>query len=341
MSLTANNTTSTTTDSKPKRPSLIHSKTLPALKQAFHVVEKPLASIGASSTKGLRRMSLFYKRKSSSPSTPHPTPTIEPCPEFTTPNYAEETTSSTVAPADISPLARPLFKRASSAPLSTPLWTLCERPMRKSSMETVSSVSTIPSASSLASSSPSPRRRRSSASSTTVFIVSEDPVPGWVRFQVYVYAVFGLLFSLVCVLLIRLFPRLAPKHPGRELVLRRHNEREIIISEEQLLHPPSPPKLRRTKRIARVANAILPRRASSSKVVRLPVPTPVDITTLSSSDVSCFVDSPPDVRPLPKGPAPQVRPHTVRASRRKPRWCNMLPTVKEGEVLDPALCPGW
>jgi hypothetical protein len=74
--------------------------------------------------------------------------------------------------------------------------------------------------------------------------------------------------------------------------------------------------------------------APTPKRVRAKTPAPVDPKTLAA-DIPLVVYSSPISLPLSKGPAPAVRPS------RKVRRFTILPTVKEEEILDDALCAGW
>lgn len=118
-----------------------------------------------------------------------------------------------------------------------------------------------------------------------------------------------------------------------------------IFSECNLPTAPKPtPGLAKTyrraaRRAARARGASTPTEALSALLAPTPkrvsavTPAPVNPKTLATY-VSLVVYSSPIVLPLPKGPAPAVRPAG------KVRKFTILPTVEEGSV-DAALCPGW
>ncbi|KAJ7637275.1 hypothetical protein DFH06DRAFT_1433318 [Mycena polygramma] len=349
---------STTIIPTSSRPTFTRSMTMPALKRALSMpsVDRSIASFKASTSKGLRRMSSYGK---SSKPTPGPlsfsSPSTESIPVFTTPDY----TQPTAAPAtlSVSPLTRPSFKRA-----LTPMRALrrivkapalpraCER---KASVASVASIVSV-AASEVSTITPSTRRRSSSLSSVESFTSSEGRITLALRMRAFPSTAAGILTSIICVVLIFLLPAFAAPKPKRVLALRPY-ERKIVLSEEQEQNPPKLPRsstlsfrisrrvakvYRRTlRRAARARRASTPQEAFAAffaptpKRVRAKTPAPVDPKILAA-DIPRVVYSSPISLPLPKGPAPTVRP------ARKARKFALLPTVTE-ETLDDALCAGW
>ncbi|KAJ7151774.1 hypothetical protein C8R43DRAFT_1127409 [Mycena crocata] len=344
------NTTST-------KPAFSRSKAMPAFRRALSMpsVEKSLASVRASSSRGLRRMSSFGK-------TPRPSLTItsfasastESIPVFTTPDYTQP--AAPLPPSDnVSPLTRPGFKRARTMPAqiramrSTALAALpalkkavCERPSRKSSVASVESIAST----STVSTTSTRRRRSSSVASVESFSSSEDHVTIGLRLRAFPMMIMGLFTSVFSVILILLLPAMAAPLPKRKPAPRPY-EREIILTEEQELNPPTLPKSTLSSRVSRayLRRAARARRATTPteavaalfyptpKRPRAATPRPVNPKTLESP-IPLVVYSSPILLPLPKGPAPAVRP------ARKVRRLSMLPTVHEEEA-DAALCPSW
>ncbi|KAF7350346.1 hypothetical protein MVEN_01339300 [Mycena venus] len=229
-----------------------------------------------------------------------------------------------------------------------------EQSKRKSSADSVAS--TVSVQSSCTSTSTVRRRRSSSVSSVESFTSTEDRVTLALQLRALPSTMTGLLASVVAVLLILLLPALAVPTPKRTPA-RRPYEREIILTAEQEQNPPRlPPQptlpsrlsrrmektYRRTlRRAARAERASTPSEALATffaprpKLLRATTPVPVDPKTLASvSDIPLVVYSSPIALPLPKGPAPIVRP------ARKARKLTVLPAVRE-EQEDEALCAGW
>ncbi|KAK7046602.1 hypothetical protein R3P38DRAFT_3257928 [Favolaschia claudopus] len=173
-------------------------------------------------------------------------------------------------------------------------------------------------------------------------------------------AMSGLFASLMSIVVILLFPTMVAETSRRPAF-----EDEIIFNEEQEQHlshlPPSSlfasriadsvtaayrRTLRRATRARRASSPAdaftaffkpTPKRVRFNLPVRFALPAPVDLKTLVI-DTPIVVTTSPIVLSLPKGSAPAVRPARKMRSKfsRSP-----LPTVKEGEVLDVALCRGW
>ncbi|KAJ7637252.1 hypothetical protein DFH06DRAFT_1335930 [Mycena polygramma] len=335
------------------RPAFTRSMTMPALRRALSMpsVDKSLVSLKASTSKGLRRMSSYGK---ASKPTPGPSsfssPSTESIPVFTTPDY----TQPTAAPAtlSVSPLTRPSLKRAMT-PMRA-LRRIVKAPALPRACESVASVASAVSveASEGSTITPSTRRRSSSVSSVETFTSTEDHITLMLRLRAFPSTAAGVLTSIICVVLIFLLPAFAAPKPKRVLALRPY-ERKIVLSEEREQNPPRLPRssttltsrisrrvvkaYRRTlRRAARARRASTPRDALAAfftpapKRVRARRPAPVDPTTLAS-DIPRVVYSSLISLPLPKGPAPTVRP------ARKARKFALLPTLKEEEGLDDAL----
>ncbi|KAJ7752450.1 hypothetical protein DFH07DRAFT_1061680 [Mycena maculata] len=335
--------TSTTSSSSTVRPGLNRSMTMPAIRRALSLpsVEKSFASLRASSTKGLRRMSTFGRRNSSGASSAASVST-ESIPVFTTPDYKQPISSCPPPCENISPLTRRTVKRALTMP--APVRTLrsmvpAKIPSGKSSVASTEMVSSVPSTST--------RRRSSSVSSVESFTSTEDKVTIALRLRALPSTLLGLLKSLMSVLLIMILPTMTAKKPKRTLALRSY-QRKIILTKEQECNPPTAPQSvprltkaypRSLRRAARAKATNTPTEtlvalfAPGPKRVRAVIPTPVDPKTLTT-DVPLVVYSSPIALPLPKGPAPAVRP------ARKARRFSVLPTVHE-EKLNAALCPDW
>ncbi|KAJ7886325.1 hypothetical protein B0H13DRAFT_2666698 [Mycena leptocephala] len=353
-----NNTTPTSSSS---RPSFSRSKTMPAFRRALSLpsVDKSLASLRASSSKGLRRMSSFRKQ-STSPSLA--SPSTESIPVFTIPDYAKPTASPPSV--TVSPLTRPSLKRALTMPNPVramrsiakmpALKRVCERKESVASDCSESTASVRTSIASTSTSTSTRRRRSSSVSSVESFSSTEDRVTLALRMRALPSTIRGLLTSILAVLLILLLPAMAAEKPKSKPAPRPY-ERDIVLTEEQERNPPRlpPPSTlssrisrrmakayRRTlRRASRAQRANTPHEALAAlfaptpKRVRAKTPVPVDPKTLAA-DIPLVVYSSPISLPLSKGPAPAVRPS------RKARKFTILPTVKE-ESLDDALCAGW
>ncbi|KAJ7686238.1 hypothetical protein B0H17DRAFT_1181291 [Mycena rosella] len=362
---------SSTTTSMPSRPAFARSKTMPAFRRAFTLplLGKPLASICASSSRGLRRMPTLRTPKASdaSSATIRPSASIDSIVVFTTPDYEEAAALGPPPPAEISPLTvpRPSFTRAMTLPapvralhsatlLKLPIFNkvVCET-SRKASGDSVESVS---SGSSTATTSTSSSARRRFSSSTTVesFSSSQDRLTLGLCLRAFPSTVMGIFASIMAVLVIFFLPEMAAETP-RRVPAPQPYERKITMSEEQERNPPklrkSTPASRLSRRVAKayrrtLRRVVRARRASTpsealavlfaptTKRPRASTPAPVDPSTLVT-DVPIIVYSSPIALPLPKGPAPAVRP------ARKVRRVAVLPTVREEEALDDALCPGW
>ncbi|KAJ7695373.1 hypothetical protein B0H17DRAFT_1131427 [Mycena rosella] len=230
--------------------------------------------------------------------------------------------------------------------LPTLSMTACEWAPREASVESVESVSSA--------STTSTRRRSSSVSTVESFTSNEDRLTLGLHLRALPSTTMGVLTSILAVIWIVLFPTMAAGTPKRIPVLQPY-EREIIITEEQELNPPklgpNTTASRLSRRVAkaycrtlrRVARA---RRTSTTaealaalfvpvpKRVRASTPALVDMKTLVS-EVPFIVYSSPLSLPLPKGPAPVVRP------ARNVGTCSVLPMLKEEETVDDALCAGW
>ncbi|KAJ6484405.1 hypothetical protein C8R47DRAFT_1131287 [Mycena vitilis] len=351
---------STTITPTSSRPTFARSMTMPAFRRALSMpsVDKSLVSLKASTSKGLRRMSSYGK---ASKRTPGPSsfssPSTESIPVFTTPDY----TQPTAAPAtlSVSPLTRPSLKRALTPMralrriVKAPLSRACEP---KASVASIASTASVES-SNASTITPSSRRRSSSVSSVETFTSTEDHITLALRLRAFPSTAAGVLTSIICVVLIFLLPAFAAPKPKRVLALRPY-ERKIVLSEEQEQNPPQLPRpstlasrisrrvakaYRRTlRRAARARRASSPRDALAAfftpvpKRVRAQRPVPVDPKTLAA-DIPRVVYSSPVSLPLPKGPAPAVRP------AQKARKFALLPTLKEEEeeILADALCAGW
>ncbi|KAJ7487835.1 hypothetical protein FB451DRAFT_1553437 [Mycena latifolia] len=358
------------------RPSVDRSTTVPAFRRALSIssVQKPLASLRASTSKGLRRMSTLRTPKASTTSsaTIRPSTSMESIPVFTIPDYTQPAASCPPPVDNISPLTMPTpsFNRAMTMPAPvralrstalakfSALKAVCksprrrsstasvESPLRKLSVTSVESVSTVSTASN--------RRRSSSVSSAESFKSVEEPITMGLYLRAFPFAVMGLFTSIISVILISILPAMAPEMPRRKLALRPY-EREIVITSEQERNPPtlrrSTLKSRLSRRIAKAYRGTLrrfarARRTSSPtealavlfapkpKRVRAATPVHIDPKTLVS-DVPLVVYSSPIALPLRKGPAPAVRPAC------KANNLHALLTVKEEEPVDEALCAGW
>ncbi|KAK7019102.1 hypothetical protein R3P38DRAFT_3557521 [Favolaschia claudopus] len=175
-------------------------------------------------------------------------------------------------------------------------------------------------------------------------------------------AMSGLFASLMSIVVILLFPTMVAETSRRPAF-----EDEIIFNEEREQHPshlpPSPAfasriadsvtaayrrTLRRATRARRASSPAdaftaffkpTPKRVRFNLPVRFALPVPVEPKPETLAiDTPIVVTSSPIALSLPKGSAPAIRP------ARKPRSQfsrSPLPTVKEGEVLDVALCRRW
>ncbi|KAJ6571617.1 hypothetical protein B0H19DRAFT_1255578 [Mycena capillaripes] len=299
---------SSTTSSSSSRPSFSRSKTMPAFRRALSMpsVEKSLASLCASSSKGLRRMSSLGKTFKSSPSTSPASAPTESIPVFTMPDY----TMPTAAPplVSVSPLTRPSFRRAMTMP--APVRTL----RRIAALPALRGVCQPGPKVSVASSSPTATfestvststRRRSSVSSVESFSSTEERVTLTLRLRALPSTVTGLITSFIS------FSRRIAKTYCRTL------RRAARARDAGALH-----------------EALTTFFAPTPKRVRATAPVPVDPKTLTS-DIPLMVYSSPIALPLPKGPAPAVRP------ARTQRKFTILPTLKEEEGLEDTLCAGW
>ncbi|KAJ7342878.1 hypothetical protein DFH08DRAFT_962906 [Mycena albidolilacea] len=360
---------SSTTANSSSRPSFVRSKTMPAFRRALSLpsVDKSLASLRASSSKGIRRMSSFGRSSTSSASTLKACPSTDSVPVFTTPDY----TAPTAAPAviSISPLTRPSFKRSMTMP--APIRALRRMPMLKkvcgaSRKESCASVASTSSASSIASATTSSSastqrtsststRRRSSVSSVESFSSTEKQVTLVLQLRALPSAVTGVLTSLMAVIFLLILPAMTPQPPRRVLALRPY-ERKIVLTEEQEQNPPQlpPPATfssrlshglsktyqRTGRRAARAQRGTTPQAvlsaifAPTSKRVCAELPTPVDPKILAA-DIPRVVYYSPIALPLPKGPAPAVLP------ARRTRRLTVLPTVEEEAGVESAVCAGW
>ncbi|KAJ7633414.1 hypothetical protein DFH06DRAFT_1479654 [Mycena polygramma] len=315
---------STTVTPTSSRPSFIRSKTMPAFRRALSMssVDKSLASLKASSSKGLRRMSSYGKKSTPAGPSSFSSPSTESIPVFTMPDY----TKVAAAPpsVSVSPLTRPSLKRSMTmqAPMRAlrriakvpGLPRLCER---KSSAASVAS--TVSDTSSVASTvTSSTRRRSSSVSSVEYFSSTEDRVTLTLRLRALPSTVAGLFTSIISVILIFLIPAFAAPKPKRVLALRPY-EREIRLTEADEQSPPQlPPSstfssrlsrrvakaYRRTlRRAARARRASTPREALAAffapkpKRVRVKAPAPVDPKTLASDVPRVVYSSPVALRP--------------------------------------------
>ncbi|KAJ7028015.1 hypothetical protein C8F04DRAFT_1120756 [Mycena alexandri] len=359
---------STSVSTESSRPSFPRSKTMPAFRRALSLssIDKSLASLRKSSTKGLRQISSF--RKSTAPPrgpTAFLSPSTESIPAFTTPDYNQPPSSCPPPIPSISPLTRPggAFKRVMTMPapvralVKLPgLKKTCElsAPSRESSASTstIASVSDYGSAFSVSSKS---TRRRSSIASVESFTSTEERVTVGLRLRALPSTVMGLFSSLICVILILVLPAMATAPPKRKPAPRSY-EREIILTDEQERNPPRLPSStfssRVSRRLSKVFRRTLRRAASARRAnnpreafaafftprpkrVHAAKPARVDPATLKS-EVPLVVYSSPTALPFPKGPAPVVRP--ARPARR----FTILPTLsEEGARLDEALCAGW
>ncbi|KAK7046604.1 hypothetical protein R3P38DRAFT_2506648 [Favolaschia claudopus] len=303
--------------------SISHSR---ALKRALSVpsLDQSLTVIRTSSSKGLRRMPSFGR-----PSLPlvKTSSFAAPIPVIIVPNNTQSTPC-------VSSLKRPSFKRK-----LTPkhLHSLAKLPAHKKASPCVSRK---PLKVALASSFSVP-----SSSSTSPMALHFRSLPS---------AMSGLFASLMSVVVILLFPTMVAEASTR-VSLRPASEREIIFNEKQDNSFTSRiadgiiaayrRTLRRASRARRASSPgevvtvffnPTPKRVRFDLPVRFALPIPVDPKALVI-DTPIVVYSSPVALPLPKGLAPAVRP------ARKPRngFAVLLPTVKEGEVLDVALCEGW
>ncbi|KAJ7028024.1 hypothetical protein C8F04DRAFT_1237815 [Mycena alexandri] len=355
---------STSVSTESSRPSFARSKTMPAFRRTLSLssMDKSLASLRKSSTKGLRQMSSF--RKSTAPPrgpTAFLSPSTESIPVFTTPDYNQPPSSCPPPIPSISPLTRPggAFKRVMTMPapvralVKLPgLKKTCKlpAPSRESSASTsaIASVSDYGSASSVSSKS---TRRRSSIASVESFTSTEERVTVGLRLRALPSTVMGLFSSLICVILILVLPAMATAPPKRKPAPRSY-EREIILTDEQERNPPRLPSSTFSSRVSRRLSKVFRRAASARRAsnpreafaaffsprpkrVHATKPVRVDPATLKS-EVPLVVYSSPIALPFPKGPAPVVRP--ARPARR----FTILPTLsEEGARLDEALCAGW
>ncbi|KAJ7342819.1 hypothetical protein DFH08DRAFT_938182 [Mycena albidolilacea] len=362
---------STTANSSSSRPSFVRSKTMPAFRRALSLpsVDKSLASLRASSSKGIRRMSSFGRSSTSSASTLKACFSTESVPVFTTPDY----TAPTAPPAaiTISPLTHPSFKRAMTMP--APIRALRRIPTlqkvcgvsRKESCASVastSSVSSVTSSSTASSASTRPRsststRRRSSVSSIELFSSTEKhmQVTLALRLCAIPSIIIGVLTSVLAVIILLPLPALTPKPPKRVLLLRPY-EREIVLTEEQEQNPPQlPPPSTLSSRLshglsktyqrairctARAQRTTIPQASLSAffaptpKHARAQIPALLEPKTLAA-DIPRVMYYSPIALPLPKGPAPVVLP------ARRTRRLSMLPMVEEEAGVESAVCAGW
>ncbi|KAK7046603.1 hypothetical protein R3P38DRAFT_2607538 [Favolaschia claudopus] len=325
---------------------------------SFPSLDKPLASIRASSSRGLHRMSSFGKPSPSVLANPSAASSTESIPVFTIPDYTQAIPARPMP--SISPLTRPGLKRKLTPKhlqntVKLPaLKKSCQCTSRKPSTTPVASVTSASSTTTASSSSTSRRRRSSSVSTVESFQSSEDKVTVAMHLQSLPSTVSGFFVSVMSILLAFLiFPTMTAPAPKRA-----PSQREIVVTEEQEKNPPrlpAPPPVtsrlrdsitsayRRTiRRASRARRASTPGEAftvffnSTSKRVRFDVPIHVDPKTLVI-DTPIVVYTSPIALPLPKGPAPAVKP----VCKLRSRYHRRLTTVKEGEVLDAALCDGW
>ncbi|KAJ7487891.1 hypothetical protein FB451DRAFT_1553477 [Mycena latifolia] len=374
--------TKITSPSPSSRFSVAHSTPMPAFRRTLSIssLEKPFASIRASTSKGLRRMSTLRTPKASTASsatTARPSASVESIPVFTIPDYSQAAGTGLPPSASVSPLTRPdlehsmtmpapvrAFRSSALAKFSGIKKVVCESRLRKSSTassestrrkSSVASIESVASAYTTSSiSTTSTRRRSSSVSSVESFNSNEDQITVGLRLRAFPFAIMGLLTSIMAVIMISILSAMAPETPKRKPTSRPY-EREVIITAEQERNPPTLRRSTRTSRLSRrlakayrrtLRRSARARRtntptealavlfAPTPKRVRASTPVHVDPKTLAS-EVPLVVYSSPIALPLPKGPAPAVRP------ARKLGKLPALLAVKQDEIMDGALCPGW
>ncbi|KAJ7861788.1 hypothetical protein B0H14DRAFT_2741295 [Mycena olivaceomarginata] len=317
----------TTNISSSSRPSFVSSKTMPAFRRALSLpsVDRSLASLRASSSKGIRRMSSFGRSSTS--------------------NY----TAPTAAPAaiSISPLTRPSFKRAMTMP--APIRTLRRIPTLKESCTSVASTSSISSVtSSSTASSASTRRSIESFSST------EKHVTLALQLRALPSTVTGVLTVSFHSAMSLSIAHISQSNKVRIILLLSPPQNVLISVFYRTKSPATPPSVHAflaslarivktyqctIRRAARAQRKTIPQASLSAffaptpKRVRAEIPAPVDLKTLTA-DIPRVVYYSPVALPLPKGPAPAVLP------ARRTRRLSVLPTVKE-ESVEGALCAGW
>ncbi|KAJ7096653.1 hypothetical protein B0H15DRAFT_825916 [Mycena belliarum] len=336
------------------RPTSSRSTTMPAFRRTFSFpkLAKPLALLRASSSKGLRRMSTRRSSTASnesSASTIRPSASVESIPIFTTPDYSQPIASCSVYE-EISPLTvpRPKFKRATTMP--APVRKLLRLPTFKTSTvyeiqpRETSPVSVLESLASVSTTSTTQRRqRRSSSVSSVESFVSNGDTTFLLLLCAFPSAVLGIFMSIMALIRSSIFPAGAAQMP-KCIPAQRPYERQILLTPEQELNPPSLPRSRddsrRTTTLShhiatayrRTLRHVSRTRGSSSAEV-FTGPVHVDPKTLVS-EVPLTVEYSPIALPLPKGPAPAVRP------ARKASKPSALGRVEE-ESTASVLCAGW
>ncbi|KAJ7433132.1 hypothetical protein B0H11DRAFT_1939783 [Mycena galericulata] len=104
----------------------------------------------------------------------------------------------------------------------------------------------------------------------------------------------------------------------------RYTRRPVVLTEEQVLNPPTLPPLTPVKACRKALLRAATRVNLISRKASLPLPAPIDPKSLSVADVPATVYTSKIALPPRRGPAP-----AISAPPRK-RYS-----------LDPALCPGW
>ncbi|KAJ7096640.1 hypothetical protein B0H15DRAFT_825851 [Mycena belliarum] len=309
------------------------STTMPAIRRAhsFPSLDKPRASLYASSSKGVWRTSTASIE--SSASTIRPSASVESIPIFTMPDYSKPIASCFVYE-EISPLTapRPTFERAMTMPalackpITFKAPAICEiepPPASFGSFTWGFPTQTPPSVSSVES--------LASNGDTLAF-----PSTGH-----------GMIMSPMGQISISILPAVAAQTQKHIPAQRPYSEREIVLTAEQERNPPSLPqpatlsqrivkayywtlhRMGSTRRLSSTTEAVArgPRYMISSAPMHLNPKTLV-------SEVPLVVCPSPIALPLPKGPAPVIRP---AQKARKP----LKLVAAEDEVMGGALCAGW
>ncbi|KAJ7627512.1 hypothetical protein DFH06DRAFT_1227360 [Mycena polygramma] len=288
-------------------------------------VDKSLSSLRASSSKSLRRLSSCSQgSKPPSGLSSFSSPSTESIPVFNMPDY----TQPVAAPPSVivSPLEVPSLKRAMSMP--TPMRTLRRVPrfsqLRRVCEPKTSVVSSASAECSITWNLASSVRRRSSFSSIEGFTSTEDRAA--LALRLYAPSTVTGVFTLRLPALVATKNEPDP-HPY---------EREIALTEEQEENPPRlPPQSVGAWRSGAPRSPLTALFSRTPKNASTKFPPPVDPKTLAS-DVPLVVDSSPIAVPLPKGPAPTVRPAP------KPHKFAVLPrSAGKEKTLNAALCAGW
>ncbi|KAJ7096634.1 hypothetical protein B0H15DRAFT_51447 [Mycena belliarum] len=311
------------------------STTMPAIRRAhsFPSLDKPLASLYASSSKGLWRTSTASIE--SSASTIRPSASVESIPIFTMPDYSKPIASCFVYE-EISPLTapRPTFERAMTMPA------LACKPL---TFKASASCELEPFPASFGSFTwgfPTQTPQLSPSVSSVESLASNGDT------LAFPSTGHGMIMSPMGQISISILPAVAAQTQKQSPAQPTYYEREVVLTAEQERNPPSLPQpATLSQRIVKAYHWTLHRLGSTRRssntteaVARGPrymissAPMHLNPKTLVS-EVPLVVCPSPVALPLPKGPAPVIRP---AQKARKP-----LKLVTEGEVMGGALCAGW